>query len=838
VRTVTTLPPTFGELLRRYRAAIGLTQEELAERARLSANGISHLERGIRRSPHLDTVRLLAEALDLAPQDRAAFETAARRQSQASPALAPSRTAAVSTLPVPLTPLIGREREEAAVSHLLRRSDVRLLTLTGPAGVGKTRLALQVVAGLLDEFPEGVFVISLAPIGDAAFVPSTIAQALAAGETVDLPLQVHLQGGVVQGDGPAAGAAADRPSLESLGARLGGRRVLLLLDNFEHVLSAAFLVADLLAAYADLKVLITSRGALRVRGEHEFPVPPLELPAPQSAAAHGLDLALLSRCPAVSLFVQRATAVKPGFQLTHANGSAVADICRRLDGLPLAIELAAARMKLFQPQALLARLAHRLQLLTDGTRDLPARQQTLRAAIDWSYDLLDTGEQLLFARLSVFVGGCTLEALEEVCAAAGSLPYPVLDGLTSLLDKSLLQVDEQEDPAALSCEPRFGMLETIREYAAERLAASGEEDALRRAHAACYLSLAEHAEHELTGPDQAAWLARLEDEHDNLRAALRWAQEEVLRDTLAAAAERAALGLRLAGALWRFWLVHGHLSEGRGWLARFLALTADGEARGASSADPALAAARAKALDGAAGLAYSQGDYTRAWVLYEDALAVQRLRGDGPAIARTLGNLGNVAIDQGDYARATGLNEESLALCRALGDKQGITFALTALGAVAHYQGDYARATALYDQSLALRRELGNPWGIAVSLTNLAEVARAVGEGARAEALYAESLGLLGAVRDTSGVPVCLEGLAAIAAAGGQAERAALLFGAAAALRLAIGAPLPPSERAGHERAVAAARAALGPAAFAAAWARGQAMTVEEARAAAVVGRS
>jgi predicted ATPase/DNA-binding XRE family transcriptional regulator len=801
---------TFGRLLKQYRVEAGLSQEALAERSGLSPHGISALERGLRQHPQRDTVRLLAEALGLSGEAQATLAATVRRRRGPRPdGFPPSDiVGSTSSLPTALTPLIGREREEAAVTHLLRRADVRLVTLTGPGGIGKTRLATQVATGLAGAFSDGLAFVSLAALSDAALVSPAIAQALGIKE-------------------------ASKQSLsESLREFLRAKDMLLLLDNFEQVVVAAPSLAELLGACPRLTILVTSREALRVRGEQEFAVSPLDVPRSSDRTPDELE-----RCAAVTLFVQRAQTVQPNFVLDAEHAPVIAEICRRLDGLPLAIELAAARIKLLSPSALLARLDRRLQVLTGGARDLPERLQTMRAAIAWSFDLLPAEEKALFRRLSVAVDGCTVEAATAI-GDGGDLAMDLLDGLASLLDKSLLWQRPQADGT-----PRIGMLETIRAYGLEQLDASGEVSAVRRRHLDYYLALAEEAEPQLTGAHQTIWLARLESEHDNLRAALQWTRDS----------GDAEQGLRLAGALWRFWYTHGHLSEGRRWLEESLALAGS---KGASTA------VRAKALNGAGVLATIQGDHARAAALFEESLALRRELGDTWGVAASLTNLGNIAYYQGDHARAealydeslalrremddtwgtaaslnnlgnlarhrrdfehaTALFEESLALRRRLGDTTGIAASFTNLGNVARDQGNYERAGELHDRALVLYREVGDTRGMALSLSSMGEVAGAQGKVEQSAGLYTEGLTLFQATGDSDGVAKCLEGLAGIACAREQWQRAARWCGAAIALREAIGAPLPPADRAAFEQTVAASRAAMGDVAFAAALAEAQ----------------
>ena len=613
-------------------------------------------------------------------------------------------------LPVHATALLGREHDVARARERLLREDVRLLTLTGPGGTGKTRLSLQVAAEVIDRFADGVFFVALAPISDPNLIASTIAQVLGARDV------------------------GTRPIVETLKEHLRSKQVLLLLDNFEQILAAAPIVSDLLGAAPQLKFLVTSRAALQVRGEREYAVPPLALPNRQQA----IGPTALSQYGAVALFIERASSIKDDFAITNENAPAIAEICHRLDGLPLAIELAAARIRLLTPQAILARLERRLPLLTGGARDLPTRQQTLRNAIAWSYDLLSPEEQTLYRRLAIFVGGCTLEAVEAVCDPEGSLGLDVLDGVTSLAAQSLLRQEDGPDG-----EPRFGMLETIREYAVEQLQASGELELLQRRHAAHFLVLTETARPHLDGPDQLGWFDRLERDHDNLRAALRWAIER----------EDAEVGMRLAGGLWQLWISRGHYSDSRSFQELVLALPAG----------PELDGLRAELCQHNAQLAQQQGDYPAARAFAEEALASARRAGDRGVLVHTLFAVGYVMRVQGEYASARPALEECLALSREAGLPGRTVLALLNLGLLtweADRDGD--AAWSLYEQSLALARDIGNLRLAGYVLGSMGRVAQARGDAVTTRALMAEALAISGQIGEIAYEPYMVYVLAAL----------------------------------------------------------------------------
>lgn len=752
-----------------------------------------------------------------------------------------------NNLPLQVTGFVGREREIAEIIHL--QSEARLVTLTGTGGAGKTRLALQVAAEVLEHFPDGAWFVELASLADQALVPHAIASALEVREVTGQSLEATL-------------IEALRP-----------KRLLLVLDNCEHLLTVCVhLVSRLLQACPQLRVLATSRTPLRTSGEQEFPVPPLGLP---DLGSHP-DPEELCRAPSVALFVQRTRAVKPDFVLADSEARRIAEICVRLDGSPLAIELAAARTRLFSPQAMLARLLGAygqtpLRLLTGGPQDAPTRQQTLRGAIDWSYELLSPGEQALFRRLSVFSGGCTFDAAEAVAgvlnigfsfpsSAGKQATHPsfhtesedldVLDGLASLVEKSLVRQETQPNG-----EPRFSLLEMIREYGLERLTAAGELETARERHADFFLQLAETAQSQLHGPEQRQWLDRLDTEHDNLRAALRWLIDR--RDS--------GRGSRLGAALVEFWWSRGHVSEGRDWLARLLHLQLPSEL---SSADAK--GARATVLVGAGMLAHEHDEHQLACSYYEDALRLWRELEDRVGIATALTAMGDAQRYLGNYLEARSLLEEALPLWRALGDRaqiaqtlyllggtvgfylgsqadgramleesvrirrergdlQGAAWPLHILGVMAQRQGNFELAQRTFEDGLATRRAAGDELGCAYSPGRLAQLAIGRSDYAAASAHLQEALIITRRFGDRWLLAYLLDGNAAVCLAQEDPAGALQISGAAAELRRAVGMTLPPPEQENYDRTIARARASLDESDASAAWAWGQSLSLDEA---------
>jgi predicted ATPase/Tfp pilus assembly protein PilF len=676
---------------------------------------------------------------------------------------------------------------------------------------------LQAAADLLDDFPDGTYFVPLATVTEAEMLLPAVAEALGVRET------------------------AEQPLFESLKDYLYERRILLLLDNFEQVLRAAPAVAELLAGAPRMKVLATSRAPLGLYGEHEVPVPPLTLPDLKRPPS----LERLTQYEAVGLFVERARAVKPDFKVTNESAPAVAEICVRLDGLPLAIELAAARIKMLPPKAMLQRLGSRLKLLTGGARDLPERQRTLRATIEWSHALLDGGEQVLFGRLAVFSGGRTLEAIEAICDAEGDLPVEVFEGVSSLVDKSLLR--QEEGPGG---EPRFVMLETVHEFAREKLGESEKAEQIKRVYAEYFLTLAEEAYPELKGPNQLEWLERLEAEHDNMRAALSWALKR----------KEVEVALRLGSALSYFWSMRGYQSEGRSWLEEALAI----EGR----VSPEM---RAMALAGVGSLAFDQGELDRAkevceeglqllahegreaseaklnllvWLgfvawqkeeygqakeLFEEGLELSREMSDTWWLATFLLYLAIVPHYLGDYERATELTEESMDLFREQGDKHSLAHCLNNLAMMVYSKGDLRQAGKLTEEAVALFRELGNRVDVAFVLCNLGWIALLQDDLGRAADFYRESLSLSWEIGLNPIVQSALEGFACVAGARGETERAARLWGAAQTLHETKGIPRDTDFLAEADARIPAVRSDMGEEAWEEAWNRGQAMTLDEA---------
>ena len=762
----------FGARLRQVREAAGLTQEDLAARAGLSAKGISDLERGARRRPHPHTVRALADALELSEDQRAALVAAVPKRGDTTPA--DRATGSGSILPVPPTPLVGRERNLKEVVRFLRRREVRLLTLTGTGGVGKTRLALEAARDAGEFFMDGVAFIALAPLNNAELVVSSVVRSFGLRETT--------------GQSPR----------EALLAYLRAKQLLLTLDNFEHLLEAASEVSWLIETCPNLTVLVTSRAPLHVQGEQEYLVPPLALPA--STRSPTVEEVVGS--PSGRLFMERARAASPAFGLDEANAAAVASICWRLAGLPLALELAAAKVRFLDPAMLLSRLDRTLS--AGWSRGLPERQRTVRATLDWSHDLLSEAEKALFRCLSVFAGGFTLEAAEAVGAAGREVnAEDVLGLLERLVEQSLVEAE------VAGKEPRYRMLEPVRQYALQKLEESGEARTIGRGHASYFLALAERAYPELMGARQVDWLERLDLENDNLMAAVSWALDAGETETAA----------RLGWALWLFWMIRGYQHEGRRWMEAVLE----------RELSPAL---RARALVAVASLAYGYGDYEWCERYSEEGLKLSQQVGDKIGVAWARFGLGVVALSRTDHEEATPRLQEALRSFRQADEDFGVARATICLGMVALMRGDMGRAKGAFEEALMVARRIGDRTGACITLYNLAQVALSRGDHDRAGSLFEEGLILSEQVADRANVAYCVEGLATVAEAQGKAERSARLLGAAEGLLEVLGAPVytyykpDPSL---YERTKASARSRLGEEVFEEAWAGGRAMTFERA---------
>ena len=766
---------SFGYWVRRRRKALDLTQEDLAQRVGCAVVSLRKIEADERR-PSPQMAQRLAHCLALPANDFVTFMAAAQGNQATAHLSLPTAPAAKSrgNIPAPVTSLVGRRAELATVEDYLQNGKVRLLTLTGPVGVGKTRLALELGRRLMTAYRDGTCLVALAPVQDPALVPSATATALGVREARDCDLA------------------------QSVAEFLADREMLLIFDNFEHLLPAASFLADLLAACSGLRLLVTSRTRMHLYGEHELALLPLRLPERDDP----LDAA---NTAAVQLFCDRAQAARAGFRLTPSLTPVVAAICRRLDGLPLAIELAAARLKVLSPQELYSRLEHRLPLLSQDAGPLPNQRQGLQEALAWSYGLLSPTERTLLARLAIFVGGFSLQAAEEVCAISSPAPIVSADlvltlepadislAMASLLDHSLLATGDVASSACFSttgccghcslrtlhettaAESRFSMLEIIREFALEQLAASGQLAQLQHSHTLYFSTWAEQAAAQLQGPNQATWLLRLEQEMDNLRAALA---------TLLASGplDRAAA---MACALGAFWQRHGHYSEGRRWLEQALAQMAH---------TPVPDAVRARTLETAASLAHRQGDWQSAQLWLAESKALYRAEGDQAGLAKVLYDLGWMAVDQAQWAEAARLNQESLACAQTVGDPCAMFSALTNLGWARLCMQDWDAAATLFDQANELAQAAGHVKGVAVSQANLGWIALHQGEAAQAAALARESLHLCHLLGEREVLAECLEILAAASVVEGDAGRAADLTAAAASLWETLHVTRPPTQ--------------------------------------------
>jgi len=694
-------PEPFGSLLRSFRIRNKLTQEELAEKSNLSVRAISDLERGIKLTPRRDTIELLAQALNLTEEEKARFDQSARAHRYTGQKVLIGRL-----MPISLTPFVGREKEIKDIIDILQKPYVRLLTLTGPGGTGKTRMAMELVKRLDDTLLEGIYLVPLAPVMDPELVPHVIARTLEVDESISTNVLSNIVGFIQN------------------------KRLLIVLDNFEHLVSKASFVADLIANAPNLKVIVTSRAPLQIYGENIYSIPPMTLPSsPNITSSEAM------KYESVNLFVQRANAIIPNFQLNDNNASTIVEICRRVDGLPLAIELAASRINVLTPSALLERLREPMKVLTRGAQDAPPRHQALKNTIDWSYELLSPSERKLFARLSVFTGGRSLEAIERICLLSeDEFNESIIDMIESLVQQSLLRRDE-----SFSGQPRFYMLETIHEYARLKLEESGEGDLLRQRHLAYFYDLSVRARYELeAGINQEYWVKVLDEEIGNLRSALSWATDK-----------SPETALTLAANLWRFWQIRGYLLEGSRWLDAAL-----------RAADNARDEIKAEALHGLGVLAHGQGNYNSADKYYQQSLQIFESTQNKEGISHLLHALGTLAWMRGELDKAEDLFSRSLEIRKQLGDPRQIAVALNNYGYIALLKGKLDTAEAMCADSLVLSRTNKDSWCTALSLSNLGRIYLEKGDIKLAIDSLLESIRLLEELGDKRDLAIALTNLA------------------------------------------------------------------------------